>query len=98
MHKKYASQGLVAISVSVDEPDNRDKALKFLQKQGATFRNYLLNEEAEVWQAKWKIKAPPAVFVFDRNNKRAGKFDTDDPDKSFKYTDVEEMVELLLRQ
>ena len=43
-------------------------------------------------------RAPPAVFVFDRKGRRAGKFDTDDPDKGFKYEDVENLVQGLLKE
>lgn len=97
MHRKYAGQGLVCVSVSVDEPEKRAKALAFLQKQGATFANYLLTEEVEVWQQRWKVKAPPIVFVFSRDGRRAAKFDHDDPDKNFTYDEVENLVKQLLQ-
>jgi hypothetical protein len=97
MHRKYAKDGLVCISVSVDELKNQNAALEFLKRQNATFANYLLDEEVQFWQDRWDINAPPAVFVFDRQNHRAAKFDTSDPDKSYTYQDVEKVVERLLR-
>ena len=83
--------------MTVDGVDNRKAALDFLKQQGATFPNYLLDEETEFWQNKWDVNGPPAVFVFDRDNRRAAKYDTSDPDKSFTYEDVEKLVQKLLR-
>ena len=37
MQRKYASDGLVCMSANVDDADDRDKALKFLQSQNAGF-------------------------------------------------------------
>jgi len=96
MHERYAKQNVVFISVSVDDVKQADEALDFLKKQKATFANYLLNEDGDLWQEKWNIKGPPAVFVFDQEGKRAGKFDNDDPDKQYTYADVEKLVKALL--
>ena len=98
MHQRYAPDGLVCMSVSVDEVGNKDKALKFLQERQADFGNYLLDEDTEVWQNKWKITATPAVFVFDRDGKLARQFDSEDPDHPFDYTDVEPLVRKLLKE
>jgi hypothetical protein len=71
MHKKYAKDGLVALSVSVDDPADmpvRERALTFLRKQKAAFTNVLLDEKPEVFQTKLKIDGPPCVYIFDRNN------------------------------
>jgi peroxiredoxin len=96
MHKDLAAEGLVCISVSVDPLEDRDKTLKFLQQQNATFPNFLLDEAQDLWQDKWKIKGPPAIFVFDREGRRARRFD-DNPDKPYEQTDVEKLVKELLR-
>jgi hypothetical protein len=98
MHERYGKAGLECMSVSIDEPERKAAALAFLTRQKAAFANYWIDEEAALWQGKWKIKAPPAVFVFDRKGRRAGKFDTDDPDKGFKYEDVEKLVQGLLKE
>jgi hypothetical protein len=95
MHRKYAKDGLVCITVSVDEPDNGPKALAFLNKQGATFPNYLVDEPAEVWQKRLNVGFPPNVLVFDRDGKRVKKFTADEP---FTYADVEKVVEPLLKR
>lgn len=69
LHRKYAADGLVCLSVSVDEEKTAAKALEFLQKQKATFGNYRLDEETDFWQEKWDLKGIPAVFVFDRDGR-----------------------------
>jgi hypothetical protein len=98
MQQKYGERGLVCVSVTIDHLDNwKERSLAFLQKQNATFPNYWLDEEDEVWQERWKIKGPPAIFVFDRDLKRARKFDTDDPANAYTPEDVDKLVQELLR-
>jgi hypothetical protein len=96
MQKKLAGDGLVAISVSVDdleEKDTKDKVLKFLTKQNATFTNLILNEKSDVWQQKLDISGPPVVFVYDRTGKLAKKYD-----EGVKYDAVEKLVRELLQK
>jgi thiol-disulfide isomerase/thioredoxin len=101
LHDKLGKDGVVCISVSVDEKDNREAALKYLKKQNATMANYWLDEKPEVWGAKWKVKAVPVVFVFDKDGKPARKFSNDiaDPKKpdGFTYEEVNKVVEELLK-
>ena len=95
MHKKYAKDGLVAISVSLDEPAGKgvqEKVVKFLQKQQATFDNYILDEKEEVWQKQFGIDGPPCVFVFNREGKFQ-KFSTGE-----KYDAIEKVVVQLLKK
>jgi hypothetical protein len=94
MHHKYAKDGLVCVSVTVDDKDDRDKCLAFLKLQQATFPNYLLDEPAEVWQPKLDASAPPTVFVYGRDGKQVKKFTTEEP---FTYADVEKVVAPLLK-
>jgi thiol-disulfide isomerase/thioredoxin len=69
MHRKFAKDGLVAVSVSLDEPPQREAALRFLQSQGAHFTNLLLDVDQETWQEKFHAFGPPLVFVFDKDGK-----------------------------
>jgi thiol-disulfide isomerase/thioredoxin len=96
MQRTYGAQGVICLSVSVDEPQQREAALTFLKTQKATFPNFRLNEPVAVWQERLAIKGPPAVFVFDRDGSRVGKFDSSDPNKSFTHTNVEVLVKDLL--
>ena len=96
MHRKYGKQGLVAVSVSVDDVDDKDtpgEVLKFLRQQKATGPNFLLNETQEDWQKKLKIDAVPAVFVFNRAGQIEQKY-LEAP----KHAEIEKLVEQLLRQ
>jgi thiol-disulfide isomerase/thioredoxin len=96
LHHKHRADGVVCMSVSVNEEDEKDAALNFLLDHHATFPNFLLDEEATVWQEQWNMKGVPAVFVYDRDGKLAQKFDKDDPDNQFTYADVNRLVILLL--
>jgi thiol-disulfide isomerase/thioredoxin len=92
---------VACISVSVDDPtpEKKAKALKFLTEKGATFQNFILDEESEVWQKNWKVNAVPVVFVFNRDGSQAAKFDSEDTDKpAFTYKDVKAKVMELLKK
>jgi hypothetical protein len=96
MQKKYANDGVVAMSVSLDNPNEdgvKEKVLKYLTSQKAAFTNLILDEKIEVWQKKLKIEGPPCIFVFDRDGKVAKKFDSGE-----KYDEVEKLVVDLLKK
>jgi thiol-disulfide isomerase/thioredoxin len=101
LHDQRAKDGVVCISVTVDEKDNREAAQKYLQKQNATMANYWLDETPEVWGGKWKVKAVPVVFVFDKEGKPARKFSNDVADPKnpdgFTYEEVNKVVNELLK-
>lgn len=98
LHRRYGPDGVVCLSVSVDQPKDAGEALAFLQNQKATFPNYRLEEEVSYWQDKWNIGTIPAVFVFDRDGQRVGKFTREDPENQFTYEgDVEPLVRKLLK-
>ena len=97
LHKERAADGLVAVSVSLDdmsEDGAKDKVLKFLQKQKATMTNLILDEKPEVWQAKFKIDGPPLVMVFNRKGELEQKF----VDKEVDYAVIGKLVADLLRK
>jgi hypothetical protein len=83
------------MSVSVDQPDRREAALKFLKQQSATFPNYWLDEHESVWQARFDINGPPTVFVFNRKGQQAAKFVSGDP--PYTYEQIEQVVKDLLK-
>ena len=72
MHRELSKAGLVVISLSVDDPDDKAAALKFLQQQGATFENFILEDKDRNEKAgddKLYHSAPPIVHVFDQSGK-----------------------------
>ena len=96
LHGKYAARGLAVISVSVDPPDDADAraaARDFLARQKATFRNVILSDKAEVWQAKWNVDGPPLLFLFDKRGRLAGRWDG-----QFDPAEVERKVAALLAE
>jgi hypothetical protein len=95
MHQKYAAKGLVAISVSLDPAEDRDDAEKFLVKKKAMFTNLWLDETQEFWTKKFKIFAPPCLFVYDRKGKWV-QFKADDGD--IDHAKVEKLVVKLLAE
>ena len=95
MHQKYAAKGLVAVSVSLDPEDNRADAEKFLVKSKAAFTNLWLDESQEFWTEKFKIVAPPCLFVYDRKGKWV-QFKADDED--IDHAKVEKLVVKLLAE
>ena len=88
MHRRYAKDGFEAVSVSLDDPldkETMDKIAKFLQSKQATFTNVVLDEKPEVWQEKLQFDGPPCVFVFNREGKWTRFMPVD-------YGDVEKLV------
>jgi hypothetical protein len=101
MHRKYAKDGLAAVSVSLDDPADsaaRNRALAFLQKQHAAFTNVLLNEKPEVFQTKLKIDGPPCVYIFNRDNRYVLKRDGTGDAGRIDYELFEKTIRDLLAQ
>jgi hypothetical protein len=88
MHKELAKEGLVVITLSVDEEDNEKTALEFLQKMKAAFPNYILNDKDEAkdnLQKTLQHKLPPIYHVFDRTGKKIKTFEEVQEDEFGKY-------------
>ena len=94
MHKKYAKDGLVAISVSLDELKDKEVALKFLQSKEATFTNLLLNDTVDLSE-KLHFSAPPCYFVFNRQGKWV-QFKAEDGE--INYEDMEKRLREFLKE
>lgn len=99
MHKKYASKGLAVVSLSLDdatEPKDLATVKKFLEAKGATFTNFILNEEPTDAFEKLKVGTMPAVFFFGPDGKEIARFTHDDPENAFTYDEIEEAAKALL--
>jgi hypothetical protein len=97
MHRKYAGRGLVAVSVSLDDPKDakvRPKVDQFLRQQQADFPNFVLDATDDEWQDKLKIQGPPCVYVFNRDN----LFVLKGVGETVDYAAIEKTVEALLQQ
>lgn len=99
MHKKYAEKGLAVVSLSLDdptEPKAMKEVTKFLTAKGATFPNYVLDEEPTDAFDRLKVGGVPAVFFFGPDGKEILRFSGDDAENPFTYEDVEKAAEALL--
>jgi thiol-disulfide isomerase/thioredoxin len=97
LHQAHAKDGLVCMSIAVDEVEHKAKAHAFLKKQGAAFANYILSPDSDNWQDHWDITAVPAVLVY-RDGKLLRTFTNDNPDAQYTYADVEKFVLPLLKR
>lgn len=68
MHHMYRRRDFEFISISADNPDKKDKALKFLQGKFASNKNYIFNVEdkyklIEAVDPKWQGALPYTILV-----------------------------------
>ncbi len=97
MHKKYGDDGFVALSVALD--NSKDEKIRarvddFLQKKQARFTNVIAEGDTDTWYDRLKIGSVPAVFVFDKDNRRVKKLSGEEVD----YTVIESEVAKLLKK
>jgi len=95
LHKQYGPEKIACMSVTVDDPEDKDKALRFLNQQKATFANFLLDEPAEAYQKRYKFGAVPCVKVYGRDGKLVESFTAEA--KELTYKDVRKVLEPLLK-
>ena len=99
-HRELAGDGLVVVSMSMDDPENKDEALKFLQKQNATFTNLLssLGGEEEGMEA-FDIEggAVPHFKIYGRDGKILRQFGVD-PDNPWDHADVDKAIREALKK
>lgn len=74
LHRDFAAEGLVVMSLDIipEEWDEKDKVLKFLTEQGATFPNYIFADKQktlDTWQEAHEAEMTPAFVAFDRQGK-----------------------------
>ncbi|MDB5311585.1 MAG: hypothetical protein JWO38_5787 [Gemmataceae bacterium] len=75
LDSKYADFGLVCISVSLDESEDKDSVLRFLKKQRAKFANFLwtprTREDGKDFAERYRYGGGiPHMVVFGRNGER----------------------------
>ena len=99
MHRKYAPKGLAIISLSLDDPTDKNavaKAEQFLKEKKAVFSNVLLDENFGDGFDKLNINGIPAVFIYGPDGKEVKRFTMDDPNNQFTYDEVEKAIATLL--
>jgi hypothetical protein len=100
MRDKYARDGLVVITVNLDDPADqglKTKVTGFLERVKITLTNVMLDEKQEVWEKKFHFSGElPTTFIFNRAGKYV-RFPTEDK-PAFDHTDVEKVVVEFLKQ
>ena len=108
LHRKYGGKQVACMSLACDyagiknKPPEyyRERVLKFLTKQGATFENLLSSVPSdELFDKKMELSSIPAVYVFGRDGKLVKRFDNEKAEKeedNFTYADVTKLVEELV--
>jgi thiol-disulfide isomerase/thioredoxin len=98
LQRRYAGDGFAVISVAIPLDEDtpleveRGRVLKFLQeKNAAAATNLLLDEKADVWQARLRFDGVPAVYVFNREGKW---YQFTDP---INYDEVDKLVAELVK-
>jgi hypothetical protein len=97
MHRKYESEGLVALSVCLDDVNDKEIRVEvdeFLTKKQATLTNLIGEGKPEEWLEKLNVAAVPCVYVFDRENRTVKKLTGEAVD----YKVIESEVVKLLKK
>jgi hypothetical protein len=98
MQQKHGRDGLIIVTVDMDEPtaEARKKANDFLQQVKAQLVNVAIadGEKPDDWFKKWNTEAVPFGLVYDRQGKLAKKFEGGD----FEPADIERFVLDLLKK
>jgi len=69
LQKKHEKDGLVVLTVTLDELSEKDDALDRLKKKKVPLTNFLLDEPPLLLQQKLRVEAVPAVYLFDRQGR-----------------------------
>ena len=97
-HRELRDKGLVVMSMSMDDPEQKEDALKFLTKQKATFTNLLSSlggEEKGMEAFKVEGGAVPHFKIYGRDGKLVRQFGAD-PDNPWDHSDVEKAIREVL--
>jgi hypothetical protein len=96
MHKQWKDKGLVILTVTTDEPEDKPQVLAFLKKHEANFRNLLIKDteaNAKKYDEKYPVDPQPMLWLFNKKGERVVK-DTG----KLKDDDVEKKVQELLKE
>jgi thiol-disulfide isomerase/thioredoxin len=108
---KTLGKDVACMSVSTDYAGSKNKppeyykerVLKFLQEQDASFDNVLLNVPSDELFEKIELSSIPAVYVYGRDGKLVKRFDSESAEnlktdeEAFTYADVNKVVQGLLK-
>lgn len=98
LHEQHEKDGLVVVSVSLDDADYRDSAAEFLKSQGATFTNLISQDGgSQAAYEGFQISALPFYAIFDAQGQRHD-LTSEDPEKSLTPEALDQKVADFLSQ
>jgi hypothetical protein len=99
MHRTFASQGLVCMSVDALDTGEKDfpKVLEFLKDKGASFPNFILKDDkpSPELAEKYPTEPTPLIMLFNREGKRVKILEED---RDLEDANVEAEVKKLLAE
>jgi len=99
LHQRYGDRGLAVVSVSLNEPDEREAVLRFLKDHGATFDNLISKYgggDDSYDRFEISTGAIPHYKMYDRDGKLVRTFVSGDPDHTYRPEDIDAAVDALL--
>ena len=99
LHRKLAPRGLTVVSLSCNDPDEKEAVLKFLRNQQATFDNLLSRygaSEEGFNTLGIKTGALPYYLLFDRRGKLRDDLGSGTKTEGLKREELDRAVNLLL--
>lgn len=101
LHKRYGDQGVRFVSMNLDSRED-EPALKmaeqFLINTGATFENYMMNENLLEAFERLDLLGIPTVLVYGSDGREHFRLTGDNPNNQFTDQDVESAIKSLLAQ
>jgi len=99
LYHKYSGRNVRFISLNFDQQGDQESlqwANQFLQRVGAVFPNYHMDENMSQAFERLDLLGLPVVLVYDEDGTEAYRLTGDDPDSQFSDKDVESAVLSLL--
>ncbi|HEX7027482.1 MAG TPA: TlpA disulfide reductase family protein [Gammaproteobacteria bacterium] len=101
LHKKYGDRGVRFVSMNLDSREDKPAlkmAEQFLINTGASFENYLMNENLLEAFEMLDLLGIPTVLVYGPDGQERFRLTGDNPNSQFTDRDIESAIETLLAQ
>lgn len=101
LHKKYGGRGVRFVSMNLDSREDQPAlkmAKQFLINTGASFENYLMNENLLEAFEMLDLLGIPTVLVYGPDGQERFRLTGDNPNSQFTDRDIESAIETLLAQ
>ncbi len=96
MQKRHADKGMVLITVSFNELEDMNLAVKFINRHPGPVRHLLLDEPTELKEKKFDYVGLPFYYVFDRQGRWVRFRAADAKDNKVDYAHLEQVVVKML--